>query len=134
MLGLGLLLILAGVLVVAFARFARSHDVGILLVVAGVILVVLDVVDIDAEAHIAAAGAIPWWGRLDWRYRLLRRREKFALWLACRMPGWLRVGVVVDATNTARRLYPDATGYAGPDDLGYPEIHDGALRRRSDGR
>lgn len=67
------------------------------------------------------------------RYELNKRVERLCLWIAHRMPGQLRVWVVVDSTNTARRLYPHPTGYAGPDGLGYSEIHDGALRRR-DGR
>lgn len=41
--------------------------------------------------------------------------------------------VVVDATNTARNLYPDPSGYAGPDGLDYRHIHDGALRRQVSG-
>lgn len=64
------------------------------------------------------------------RYEMGKRVERLCLWLARKMPGQLRMWVVVDATNTARNLYPDPTGYAGPDGLGYREIHDGALRRR----
>jgi hypothetical protein len=64
------------------------------------------------------------------RYEINRRIERALLAVACRLPSALRMWVVVDATNTARNLYPDATGYAGPDGLGYSEIYDGALRRR----
>jgi hypothetical protein len=60
----------------------------------------------------------------------MKRIDNALLWLAARLPGRLRMWVVVDATNTARRLHPDPTGYAGPDGLGYKEIHDGALRGR----
>jgi hypothetical protein len=63
------------------------------------------------------------------RYEAGKRLDSACLWLAGRMPNRLRMWTVVDATNTARRLYPDPTGYAGPDGLGYKEIHDGALRR-----
>lgn len=62
------------------------------------------------------------------RYELGKRVDRCCLWLAARMPAKLRMWVVVDSTNTARRLYPDPTGYAGPDGLGYPEIYDGARR------
>jgi hypothetical protein len=63
-------------------------------------------------------------------YKLEKIQDKLCLWLAHRMPGKLRMWVVVDSTNTARNLYPDSDGYAGPDGLGYKEIYHGALRRK----
>lgn len=65
------------------------------------------------------------------RYEASKRVDRACPWLAARLPGKLRMWVVVDSTNTARNLYPDPTGYAGPDGLGYSEIHDGALRQRN---
>lgn len=65
----------------------------------------------------------------NWRYEVMKRRERFWLWLARKLPGELRMWIVVDATNIARELYPDPTGYAGPDGLGYNEIYDGARRK-----
>jgi hypothetical protein len=64
----------------------------------------------------------------------IKKKERFLMWLAMHMPGQLRMWVVVDSTNKARRLYPHPTGYAGPDGLTYKEIYDGALRRRADDR
>jgi hypothetical protein len=72
------------------------------------------------------------------RWRLIEARHRFdvrvatpaTLAVVLRMPGWLRMWVVVDATNEARRLYPDPSGYAGPDGLTFSHIYDGALRRR----
>jgi len=58
------------------------------------------------------------------------RRERILLWVAQHLPREVRKWVVVDSTNVARRLYPDPTGYAGPDGLGYEEIHDGAMRKK----
>lgn len=66
----------------------------------------------------------------NWRYEASKRIERMWLSIARRLPAGLRMWVVVDATNEARRLYPHPTGYAGPDGLTYKEIHDGALRRR----
>lgn len=63
------------------------------------------------------------------RYEAGKRVDRAYLWLAARLPARLRMWVVVDSTNEARRLYPDPTGYAGPDGLEYKHIHDGALRR-----
>jgi hypothetical protein len=65
------------------------------------------------------------------RYEVHKRVERACLWLACRMPAQLRLWVVVDSTNVARRLYPDPSGYAGPDGLEYRHIHDGALREKT---
>jgi hypothetical protein len=65
------------------------------------------------------------------RYEAGKRVERFWLWVAMRLPGSLRMWVVVDATNTARRMYPDPTGYAGPDGLDYSHIYDGARRERT---
>lgn len=65
------------------------------------------------------------------RYEIYKRVEKMLIGIAKRMPKQLRMWVVVDATNTARQLYPHSTGYAGPDGLGYQEIYDGALRRKT---
>jgi len=64
------------------------------------------------------------------RYEAGKRIERLWLLIAMHMPVALRMWVVVDATNTARRLYPHPTGYAGPDGLGYAEIYDGACRER----
>lgn len=64
------------------------------------------------------------------RYEIGKRIERLCLWIACRLPAQIRLWVVVDSTNVARQLYPDPTGYAGPDGLTYKEIHDGALRKR----
>lgn len=68
--------------------------------------------------------------KYDIRYKIDKRLEGFYLWLAGRMPARLRMWAVVVSTNEARRLYPDSTGYAGPDGLTYKEIHDGALSYR----
>ena len=65
------------------------------------------------------------------RYEAEKRIERLLLVVAMRMPARLRMWVVVDATNTARKLYPHPTGYAGPEGLGYREIYDGALGVRS---
>ena len=75
-----------------------------------------------------------WTHRHNWRYEAVKRIERAWLWLAMRAPVGLRTWIVVDATNTARRLYPDPTGYAGPDGLTYREIYDGALRERTGSR
>jgi hypothetical protein len=64
------------------------------------------------------------------RYELHKRVERACLALARRMPGEMRMWVVVDAANTARRMYPDPTGYAGPDGLAFEHIYDGATRVR----
>jgi hypothetical protein len=71
-----------------------------------------------------------WTRPVHLRYEAHKRVERLCLWIAHRLPGQLRMWVVVDSTNVARRLYPDPSGYAGPDGLGYAEIHDGALRAR----
>lgn len=65
------------------------------------------------------------------RYEAAKRVDRMALAIAVRMPGRLRMWVVVDSTNDARLLHPHPTGYAGPDGLGYKEIYDGALRTRA---
>jgi hypothetical protein len=65
------------------------------------------------------------------RYEIGKRADRLCLKLACRMPARLRMWVVVDATNTARQLYPLPDGHAGPDGLGYSEIYDGALGYRA---
>jgi hypothetical protein len=75
---------------------------------------------------------LPYW--IHWhnvRYEVGKRIERLCLAVATRMPGELRKWVVVDATNVARRMYPDPTGYAGPDGLEYRHIHDGAQRRKT---
>jgi hypothetical protein len=54
-----------------------------------------------------------WMHRHNWRYEIAKRLDKFYLAVAILMPRRLRMWVVVDSTNTARRLYPDPTGYAG---------------------
>lgn len=64
------------------------------------------------------------------RYEADKRIDRICLAVASRLPSRLRMWVVVDSTNEARRLYPHATGHAGPDGLGYSEIYDGALRER----
>jgi hypothetical protein len=75
-----------------------------------------------------------WLHSHNWRYEARKRLERVCMWIAHRMPGELRKWVVVDATNTARLMYPDPTGYAGPDGLDYPHILDGAERKPSPGR
>lgn len=65
------------------------------------------------------------------RYEVSKRVDRTLLAAARRMPARLRMWAVVVSTNTARELYPHPTGYAGPDGLGYREIHDGALGTRS---
>jgi hypothetical protein len=62
------------------------------------------------------------------RYEAHKRVERLCLAIAVRLPPEIRKWVVVDATNEARRLYPDPSGYAGPDGLTYREIYDGAVR------
>lgn len=72
---------------------------------------------------------MPYWLRLEsLRYEAGKRLDRLCLAVACRAPARLRTWFVVDATNEARTLYPDPTGYAGPDGLGYCEIYDGARR------
>lgn len=76
-------------------------------------------------------GHVRYWTRWsNLRYEAHKRVERLCLAIAVRLPAQIRLWVVVDSTNEARRLYPHPTGYAGPDGLGYPEIHDGALRTR----
>lgn len=67
-------------------------------------------------------------------YRWERWRDELCLAVARRLPGRLRMWVVVDSTNTAIELYPRPDGYAGPDGVTYSMIHDGALRVRVPGR
>lgn len=67
----------------------------------------------------------------NWRYEFDKRLDRVCLKLAMRMPSRLRMWVVVDATNTARELYPDPSGFAGPDGSEYRHIYDGATRVRS---
>lgn len=75
--------------------------------------------------------AVRYWTRWhNIRYEADKRIERLCLAVAVRLPARLRLWVVVDSTNVARNLYPHPSGYAGPDGLGYSEIHDGALRRR----
>lgn len=69
----------------------------------------------------------------DVRHEMRRRVERVCHWIARHMPALLRTWVVVDATNTARLLYPDPTGYAGPDGLDYTHIYDGARRQGTPG-
>lgn len=64
------------------------------------------------------------------KHEIGMRADRVCLWVAGRMPGRLRMWVVVDSTNTARRMYPDPSGYAGPDGLTYKHIHDGARRTK----
>lgn len=64
----------------------------------------------------------------NFRYEMNKRLDRMCLALAVRMPSRLRMWVVVDSTNTAREMFPDPTGYAGPDGLGYKEIYHGATR------
>lgn len=66
------------------------------------------------------------------RYEIGKRVDRLLLDIACNMPARLRMWVVVDSTNTARKLYPDVDGYTGPDGLGYAEIYDGACRKKLD--
>lgn len=64
------------------------------------------------------------------KYEFNKRVDRLWLVIAMKLPSRLRMWVVVDSTNTARRLYPDPTGYAGPDGLNYAKIYDGALKTR----
>lgn len=66
----------------------------------------------------------------DFCYELDKQLDMVCLRIASVMPARLRMWVVVDATSEARRLYPAADGYAGPDGLGYKHIYDGALREK----
>lgn len=134
---IGILLIAAGVLILAVGRFAHANTVGLILVALGAIAILVDVVPSDVEA--ASAGALilglPLPERLRsrlmwWRHDLDRWLDMRALDLARVLPKRLRMWVVVDSTNEARRLYPHASGYAGPDGLTYAHIHDGARRER----
>lgn len=69
--------------------------------------------------------------RVTYRYGWSKRMDLLCLRLAARMPARLRMWVVVDATNEARRLYPHHAGFAGPDGLEYKHIYDGAMRSRN---
>ena len=51
-----------------------------------------------------------------------------------RCPGYCGQRGVKHSTVRYYDDHPHESGYAGPDGLGYKEIHDGALRKRSDGR
>lgn len=64
------------------------------------------------------------------RHEIDRKLDGLLLTVAHRMPARLRMWVVVDSTNTARRLYPEPDGYAGPDGLTFKHIYDGALRTK----
>lgn len=66
------------------------------------------------------------------RYELNKRLDRIYLRIAIKMPSRLRMWVVVDSTNTARRMFPDekVPDYAGPEGLGYKEIYHGALREK----
>lgn len=69
----------------------------------------------------------------NWRYEASKWLDEICLAVACRLPGRIRMWVVVNATNIARELYPDPTGYIGPEGLGYEHIYDGALRKIPEG-
>jgi hypothetical protein len=137
---LGILLIAAGILILALGRFPHATTVGLIVAVAGVAIVLVAALD-TSDASAAAVFALPLPGRLGrlrywthWhnlRHEFDRRLDMLCLSLAIRMPARLRLWVVVDSTNTARQLYPDPTGYAGPNGLEYRHIHDGALRGRA---
>lgn len=79
----------------------------------------------------------PWyWAHWhNWKYEAWKRVDRACLWFAHRASGRLRMWFVVDATNTARRMYPDPEmpDFAGPDGLTYSHIHDGALREETGG-
>jgi hypothetical protein len=66
------------------------------------------------------------------RYEINKRVERFLLTVAMRMPGKLRMWVVVDSANySIFNLHPRPNGYAGPDGLTFEQIYDGALREKS---
>lgn len=66
------------------------------------------------------------------RYEADKRLDRFALWIAHRMPGRLRKWVVVSSANESIfNLHPRPDGYAGPDGLTFSEIYDGAVRREA---
>lgn len=69
-----------------------------------------------------------WRRRHNLLYEAGKRLDRLCLNVAHRAPARLRLWFVVDSTNAARVLYPDPSGYAGPDGLGYTEIYDGARR------
>lgn len=127
---LGILLIAAGILILALGRFPYANAVGLIVAVAGVVVILAAVLD-DGSVNAATVLALP--PALRWhnlRYEFDKRLDKLCLWLATLFPARLRMWVVVDSTNTARRLYPEPDGYAGPDGLGYRHIYDGARRER----
>lgn len=66
------------------------------------------------------------------KHEICRRFDMAILKLATKLPGQLRMWVVVDSANTAIfDLYPRADGYAGPDGLTFKEIYDGACRSKN---
>ncbi len=58
------------------------------------------------------------------------RQFDFALFrVATKLPGRLRMWVVIDSANESIfKLHPRPDGYAGPDGLDFKQIYDGALR------
>lgn len=65
------------------------------------------------------------------KYEFNKRLDRLYLMIATKLPGRLRMWVVVDSANTSIfNLHPRADGYAGPDGLDFNQIYDGALRRR----
>lgn len=64
------------------------------------------------------------------RYEIDKSIDRLCQNVAYNMPRRLRMWVVVDSTNEARRLYPEVDGYIGPDGLGFKEIYHGALRSK----
>lgn len=135
MLLLGIILLVVGLVLALAPTGLRppAVTIGWICVAVGLVLIVAALVDIEG---VEGAVALPLMFRrgFGWRYSLDKRLDRLALWLAVHMPARLRIWVVVDSTNAARRMYPDPSGYAGPDGLGYEHIHDGALRRRYDSR
>jgi hypothetical protein len=68
------------------------------------------------------------------RYGADKRLDRLALNVARRLPGRLRMWVVVDSANTSIfELHPRPDGYAGPDGLTYAHIYDGARRKATPG-
>lgn len=63
------------------------------------------------------------------KYEISKRFDQVLLKIATKLPGRLRMWVVVDSANTSIRLHPRVDGYAGPDGLNFNQIYDGAERK-----
>lgn len=65
-------------------------------------------------------------------YEITKTADSLLLKLATKLPGRLRMWVVVDSANESIfNIHPRKDGYAGPDGLDYKQIYDGALRKAS---